>query len=107
MNGKAIVCLLVVILLSTVIAVGLSAAIQNGSISSSETQTGEKWPMFHFDLSHTGRTFSEAPRSNQTLWKFNTGGQMGSPVYSNGFVYVGSYDRKVYAFNASDGAIEW
>ncbi|MCW4028442.1 MAG: PQQ-binding-like beta-propeller repeat protein [Candidatus Bathyarchaeota archaeon] len=70
-------------------------------------QTPEAWPMFHADLSHTGYSASSAPKSNQTLWAFNTGGQMGSPTVVDGVVFVGSYDHKIYAFNASNGAVIW
>jgi hypothetical protein len=44
--------------------------------------------MFHHDLMHTGNSNSEAPNTNQTLWKFNTGGQVDSPVVAGGVVYV-------------------
>ena len=66
--------------------------------------TADSWPMFHHDLTHTGVSDTSAPTTNQTLWEFNTGGQMDSPTVVDGVVYVGSYDHKVYAFNASDGA---
>ena len=59
--------------------------------------------MFHDDLAHTGYSNSAAPETNQTLWEFNTGGQVGSPSVVDGVVYVGSYDHKIYAFNASTG----
>ncbi len=38
--------------------------------------------MFHDNLAHTGYSNSQAPETNQTLWKFNTGGQVGSPSVS-------------------------
>ena len=41
------------------------------------------------------------------LRKFNTGGQIGSPTVADGFVYVGSYDGNVYAFNAANGEQIW
>jgi len=67
----------------------------------------ESWPMFHQNLERTGYLETSAPVTNQTLWKFNTGGQVGSPTVVNGVVYVGSYDRKIYAFNAFTGALTW
>jgi outer membrane protein assembly factor BamB len=63
--------------------------------------------MFHHDLTHTGASDTSAPSTNQTLWKFSTGGQMGSPTVIGGVVYVGSYDNKIYAFNAKNGAVIW
>src|SRR3989337_1820968 len=72
-----------------------------------ETAKPDQWPMFHHDLSHTGASNSDVRRTNQTLWKFNTGGQVGSPVVVDGVVYVGSFDHKVYAFKASSGDLIW
>src|SRR5665647_1903004 len=73
-------------------------------IVSAAQQTGDSWPMFHHDSAHSGTSNnSSSPINNQTLWKFNTGGQMGSPTISNGVIYVGSYDNRIYAFNAATG----
>jgi outer membrane protein assembly factor BamB len=58
-------------------------------------------------LAQTGFANSHSPEINQTKWTFNTGGQMGSPTFNKGFVYVGSYDRKIYAFNVFSGEILW
>jgi hypothetical protein len=65
------------------------------------------WPMFHHDLNHTGYSTSRAPKTNQTLWSYTTGGQVAysSPAVSDGKVYVGSLDSKVYAFGSHDVAI--
>jgi len=65
------------------------------------------WPKFRGNLASTGFTETTSPDTNATLWTFNTGGQVGSPYYHNGVVYVGSYDRNIYAFNASNGSILW
>ena len=44
--------------------------------------------------------------SRQLPWSFATGGQIdSSPTVSNGLVYVGSHDGKVYALNASTGMV--
>jgi len=77
--------LIVLFLVSTILA--------NVSFASQQDSSG--WPMFHSDLEHSGYSSSQAPKSNQTLWAFNTGGQIGSPAVANGVVYVGSYDHKV------------
>ncbi len=67
----------------------------------------DSWPMFRRSLTHDGHSNSVAPQTNQTLWKFNTGGQVGSPTVVDGVVYVGSYDHKVYAFNTATGEVIW
>jgi parallel beta-helix repeat protein len=66
------------------------------------------WPMFHHDLTHTGYSASTGPTTNQTLWTYTTGNEVGSsPAVVGGVVYVGSYDHKVYALNATTGALIW
>ena len=42
-------------------------------------------------------------------WEFRTGdGVYSSPaIGSDGTVYVGSYDKKVYALNGATGAMKW
>ena len=66
------------------------------------------WPMFHHDLSHTGYSTSKAPNRNATLWSYTTGGYVdSSPAVVDGRVYIGSGDKKVYALNASTGALIW
>jgi hypothetical protein len=69
--------------------------------------TADSWPMFHQNLQRTGYLDTLGPLTNQTLWKFNTGGQMGSPAVQDGVVYVGGYDHKIYAFDAHTGAVSW
>jgi outer membrane protein assembly factor BamB len=78
-----------------------------GSISSGAESAVDRWPMFHKDLMHTGNSKSKAPDTNQILWKFNTGGQVGSPVVVGGLVYVGSEDCNIYALDTSNGAQIW
>ena len=42
------------------------------------------------------------------IWSYTTGDQiLSSPALTNGIVYVGSHDNKVYGFNASTGAYIW
>jgi outer membrane protein assembly factor BamB len=42
------------------------------------------------------------------LWSYATGNSVySSPAVANGVVYLGSYDHKVYALNASTGAKLW
>jgi peptide/nickel transport system substrate-binding protein len=66
------------------------------------------WPMFRYDLSHTGYTESPAPRTNQTLWSFNTGHYVwSSPAVASGKVYIGAYDGKVYCLDSLTGANIW
>ncbi|MEM4389458.1 MAG: right-handed parallel beta-helix repeat-containing protein [Candidatus Micrarchaeia archaeon] len=75
---------------------------------SSEPRNEREWPMFRRFLNHTGWTNSSAPNTNATLWVYNTGGQVeSSPAVADGIVYVGSYDNKTYALNATTGELIW
>ena len=71
-------------------------------------QQADSWPMFHYNLAHTGYSTSTGPNTNQTLWVFNTNGKVwSSPAVVNGVVYFGSFDHNVYAVNAKDGTKIW
>ena len=72
------------------------------------------WPQIAFDPCHTGYNSYEFVLSPSTVggltlrWKYTTGDAiLSSPVVVNNVVYVGSFDGKVYAFNARTGAILW
>lgn len=83
MKRIAVICLFLAMLF---LASGISIYIFWG-----ENQPGAgKWPMFQHDLLHSGCSNSAAPKTNQTLWKFNTGGQVGSPSTVDDVAYVGS-----------------
>jgi len=70
-------------------------------------QAGD-WPMFRHDPAHTGQADGDAEPALELLWKYKTGGAVySSPAVSNGVVYVGSYDKYVYALDADTGAVKW
>jgi hypothetical protein len=66
------------------------------------------WSMFRHDSTHSGYSPSTAPTTNQTLWNFTTGDWVfSSPAVADGVVYVGSFDNKTYALNATNGDPIW
>jgi outer membrane protein assembly factor BamB len=74
---------------------------------------GCDWSQFMFSAAHTGFNPSEttigvsnASRLRQK-WAATTQGPVGSPVVVGGTAYVGSFDQKVYAFDAASGALRW
>ena len=76
------------------LAVIMVATILSATVQAAET---DWWPMFHHDLNHTGTSTSTGPIRNSTLWTYTTGNSVySSPAVVDGFVYVGSYDKKVY-----------
>ena len=66
------------------------------------------WPMFHHDLNNTGYSNSTAPSTDNILWDYATGESiLSSPAVSDGKVYIGSNDDKVYCLDATTGTQIW
>ena len=101
---KTSVLLAVFILeLLTSLLIGLSTGLYVSASSS-----GDDWPMFHHDMTHSGYSASTAPNTNQTLWTYKTGGEVySSPAVANGKVYMGSGDGVVYCLDAYMGGLIW
>ena len=64
--------------------------------------------------SNTGESSRSVPKVDPTkhkrfLWEFETGGSVWSSpaIGSDGTVYVGSYDNKLYAINGKSGVKLW
>ena len=76
------------------------------SFSSGQLQTGAPWPARGHDSAHTGRS---PVGSSPSGWSFTAGGEVfSSPAIGHdGTVYVGSWDRKLYALKGSTGALLW
>ena len=66
------------------------------------------WPMFRHDLQHTGRSPYTGPQTPVNKWEFATEGDVSSSpaLGSDGTVYVGSTDGKLYALNPN-GSKKW
>jgi glucose dehydrogenase len=72
------------------------------------------WAQFHFDNCLTGFNPYEIILSPATVgdltvkWSFTTGNVVySSPAVVNEVLYIGSADSKIYALNASTGALVW
>ena len=68
-----------------------------------------EWAMFRHDLGHSGATDSSGTLPQGKLkWVFSTGASIhSSPAVTDGTVYVGSRDFKLYALDAATGAKRW
>ncbi len=67
------------------------------------------WPMFRHNLNHTGQSpYDTSSNPGKLKWKFLTGAYIYSPpsIGSDGTIYVGSYDNRLYAINP-DGTEKW
>ena len=74
----------------------------------SKLALAQDWPMFHHDLAHTGYTASNAPDTNNILWKFQTGAFVwSSPAVVGSKVYVGSNNGILYCLDKLTGTVIW
>jgi len=82
----------------------ISTALSNDSVSSTDD-----WTAFRHDSGHSGySTAKSSSNSVQSLWTFNTGKAVkSSPAVTNGYLLVGSRDRRIYCLNSSDGRPAW
>ncbi|UCG70649.1 MAG: PQQ-binding-like beta-propeller repeat protein, partial [Thermoplasmata archaeon] len=67
------------------------------------------WPKFRGNLRNTGLSpYDTSGNNGKEKWNFTTGGPVGSSpaIGSDGTIYVGSWDNKLYAINP-DGTEKW
>ena len=70
--------------------------------------TDYPWDMFHFGAGRNGTTPASGPTSASLMWTYPTGSIVyGSPVVSDGFVFIPSYDGKLYAIDEYTGSLIW
>ncbi len=69
----------------------------------------DDWTMFRHDPAHIGYSTSTAPTTNQTQWTYTLGDSVdySSPAIADTALYVGSWDDKLYCFNATTGVFIW
>ena len=73
------------------------------------------WPQLGYDAGHTGCNPYESILSPNTAgnlalkWEYDVGytGVSSSPVVANGIAYFGSFDKNLYAVNATTGVLLW
>jgi outer membrane protein assembly factor BamB len=66
------------------------------------------WPVFRADNARTGFISEQAEPPLAPAWDFDVPGDvMGSPVVSDGVVFVGARSGSVYALNAFTGELVW
>ena len=104
-----IFCLGTLILPYYRISQSLSSQNQTQLVRSADNNSNENnWPMFHDNLNHTGTTETTPKENNGPFWERTTNGSIfSSPIIVNGSVYVGSYDHKLYCYNADIGTLKW
>ena len=70
--------------------------------------TDYPWSMFHYDAGRNGATPASGPTSGSLMWSYATGGIVyASPIVADGFVFIPSYDGKLYALDEYTGSLIW
>ena len=66
------------------------------------------WQMFRGDIQHTGQSIYKGPQTNNLKWSFQIDTRITSSpsIGSDGTIYVGSIDGRLYAINP-DGTTKW
>lgn len=76
----------------------------------SESSSTNEWTMFHRGLNHSGVYPGVIDMTNfGKLWSYTMGNwsYSSSPAISQDILYIGSYDKKIYAVNATNGSLIW
>lgn len=65
-----------------------------------------------YDVTTSGAVFALDTGTGKPLWSITlpdngVSANSSTPTFSNGFLYLGSYNKKIYCLNASSGQIVW
>ena len=98
----------VAVLTAALVACKLSDSVNTQPANTQPANTQPAWPMIHHDLQHSGKTTNPGPSSADVKWDFgiNDAGPSSPAIASDGTIYVGSNDRKLYAVKP-DGTKKW
>jgi len=95
-------------------ASGGTIGVTNRRADLTQDATSVNWSQFRLTADHLANNTAETSLSPATAggaglaWTFVAGGDIqSSAAIVNGVGYVGSYDHKLYAFDAVTGAIKW
>lgn len=93
--------------LPTFVCIILSTLIQFKSIQAQETSK-IPWQMFRSDLRHTGQSAYKGAQTNTLKWSYKIDTRITSSpsIASDGTIYFGSVDSRLYAINP-DGTTKW
>ena len=101
-SAASVLCALAALLMVCLQACG-------GGNGSSPVSSSKAWPMLHQNRRHTGLSPKQtAADTGSQKWSFTAGDEIRSSpaIGTDGTIYVGSSDRKLYAINP-DGSQKW
>lgn len=93
--------------LAILIPVFLIAFAVNSKTAYGLYETPQPWPMWRYDLAHTGATTSTAPNNNMTIWSSMNINPTCTPIVVNGMVLVTGTGSKLYALDETTGVVLW
>ena len=85
-----------------------NAGNETDAVSDTVTLSQEIWPMFMQNTQHTGQSPYTGSQYGELKWRYTTGKYISSSpaIGSDGTIYVGSEDKKLYAINPI-GTLKW
>jgi len=100
MKRALLICCIAALLCMTVLAA--PAAAEMGGLADTA------WPKYLGDPNNTGQSPYTGPQISNDIWTYATGNSIRSSpaIGDNGTIYIGSYDKNLYALNA-DGTLKW
>ncbi len=100
--SKFVLFSLLIILVIIVLSGTVSAAVSPVKLANTPQ------PKFHHDNSNTGQSQYKGPQTNSTKWKYTTKSwiQSSPAIGTDGTIYFGSDDNKLYALNPT-GTQKW
>ncbi len=101
--------LCIVMVASVFAAITLNLGLITMNASGAGGLANSPWPMFRQNLNHTGLSlYNTSTNPGKLKWSFTTGDQVRSSpaIGSDGTIYVGSNDKKLYAISP-DGTEKW
>jgi outer membrane protein assembly factor BamB len=91
----------------------IGGRVDNAVIGALAVTSSASWTTYQHDSTHSGNSSeSQIGASNVAsltqAWNFTTGDMVtGTPLISDGVVYIGSWDGKMYALRERDGSLLW
>lgn len=72
-------------------------------------ETLEEWPSFQYDPQNSGHAPGSGPEAPlEVIWEYEAEEKFrGAPVITDGTAYAGCDDGHLYAFDLSEGTLEW
>lgn len=91
----------------SIIAIMLLLLFSNLSVSSSEYDETDWWPMFMHDSSNTGSSSEHVPQRAVVKWRYDfDSNSLCYPIVASNNVYV-TVGNEIWCLNADNGWVEW